>query len=69
MVMTAAQGPRLTVLAVARCLKVVFACLLLALLLAACGGTGQAVNPTPTPLPPQPAVEKPTYTVQRGGYC
>lgn len=66
MVMTAAQRSRPTALAVARRLKLVSACLLPALMLAACGGTGQAVNPTPTPLPPQPAVERPTYTVQRG---
>lgn len=41
--------------------------LVLVMLLAACGvTTGQKAAATPTPLPPQPAVEKPTYTVQRG---
>lgn len=36
-------------------------------LLASCGSVvGQQELPTPTPLPPQPAVEKPTYTVARG---
>jgi len=40
---------------------------LLALLLPSCSGPGaQAVVPTPTPLPAQPAVEKPTYKVARG---
>lgn len=37
------------------------------LALSSCGGSlGQAQIPTPTPLPPQPAVEKQTYTVARG---
>lgn len=37
------------------------------LLLAACGSTTAAVEPpTPTPLPPDPAIERPTYTVTRG---
>jgi HlyD family secretion protein len=39
-------------------------------LLAACGGTpaatAQQEPPTPTPLPPDPALERPTYKVQRG---
>ncbi len=40
---------------------------LLALLLLGCSSPGgQAALPTPTPLPPQPAVEKPTYTVALG---
>jgi multidrug efflux pump subunit AcrA (membrane-fusion protein) len=42
--------------------------LLLASLLAACGApaTAQQEPPTPTPLPPDPALERPTYIVQRG---
>jgi multidrug efflux pump subunit AcrA (membrane-fusion protein) len=42
--------------------------LLASLLLAACGAPAQAVQepPTPTPLPPDPALERPTYTVERG---
>src|SRR5262245_24600364 len=42
--------------------------LLLVPLLAACGAaaTAQPMEPTPTPLPPEPALERPTYTVQRG---
>ena len=42
--------------------------LLLAPLLAACGApaTAQQEPPTPTPLPPDPALERPTYKVQRG---
>lgn len=37
-------------------------------LLAACGApaTSQQNLPTPTPLPPAPALERPTYTVKRG---
>lgn len=36
-------------------------------LLVSCGGTtAQQVAPTPTPLPAQPQVEKPSYAVQRG---
>jgi len=37
-------------------------------ILAACGtaATTQQRQPTPTPLPPVPALERPTYTVQRG---
>jgi multidrug efflux pump subunit AcrA (membrane-fusion protein) len=44
-------------------------------LLAACGGipsaggtpaNAQQEEPTPTPLPPDPALERPTYTVERG---
>lgn len=39
----------------------------LALVLTACGGAvSQQEPPTPTPLPPDPALEKPTYTVRRG---
>lgn len=36
--------------------------------LVACGtpATAQQAEPTPTPLPPDPALERPTYTVQRG---
>ncbi len=42
-------------------------CLLLPIL-AACGGNraGQPAAATPTPLPPAPALERPTYTVERG---
>lgn len=42
--------------------------LLFALLLGACGATpeAQVEPPTPTPLPPDPALERPTYTVERG---
>src|SRR5262245_47318867 len=42
--------------------------LLLVPLLAACGtpATAQQEPPTPTPLPSEPALERPTYTVQRG---
>jgi HlyD family secretion protein len=41
--------------------------LILALLLTACSATQAAQEPpTPTPLPPDPALERPTYTVQRG---
>jgi multidrug efflux pump subunit AcrA (membrane-fusion protein) len=42
--------------------------LLLAPLLAACGAAAAAQQepPTPTPLPPEPALERPTYIVQRG---
>src|SRR5690606_12750786 len=38
------------------------------LLIAACGAPSQAAQepPTPTPLPPDPALERPTYTVERG---
>jgi HlyD family secretion protein len=41
--------------------------LLLFPLLAACGTApaSQAEEPTPTPLPPDPALERPTYTVKR----
>jgi multidrug efflux pump subunit AcrA (membrane-fusion protein) len=43
---------------------------LLVLLLAACRADAellpQRADPTPTPLPPEPAVEQPTYVVQRG---
>ena len=51
--------------------KLRLAALVLALLLpllAACGApsTGQQEEPTPTPLPPDPAIERPTYKVQRG---
>ena len=51
-------------------MKRILAALLLALLplLAACGGapaTGQQEAPTPTPLPPDPAFERPTFTVKR----
>jgi multidrug efflux pump subunit AcrA (membrane-fusion protein) len=39
-------------------------------MLAACGtapaATAQQEPPTPTPLPPDPALERPTYTVERG---
>lgn len=44
------------------------AALLLPLLLAACGApqAAQREEPTPTPLPPDPALERPTYTVERG---
>jgi HlyD family secretion protein len=37
-------------------------------LLSACGtsSTAQQEPPTPTPLPPDPALERPTYTVERG---
>lgn len=46
-------------------------CLLLVLLtlLSSCGSgndTAQVIAPTPTPLPPDPALERPTYTVQQG---
>jgi HlyD family secretion protein len=42
--------------------------LLLTPLLAACGiaTATQQAQPTPTPLPRAPALERPTYTVQRG---
>lgn len=42
--------------------------LLAALLLGACGRATQAAQepPTPTPLPPDPALERPTYTVEQG---
>ena len=42
--------------------------LLVVPLLAACGtpATAQQQPPTPTPLPSEPALERPTYTVQRG---
>jgi multidrug efflux pump subunit AcrA (membrane-fusion protein) len=41
--------------------------LLLALLLTACGATSaEQIPPTPTPLPPDPALEKQTYTITRG---
>ena len=44
-------------------------CILIVLfpLLAACGASSavQAEPPTPTPLPPDPALERPTYTVKR----
>ncbi len=41
--------------------------LILAVLLTACSATQAAQEPpTPTPLPPDPALERPTYTVQRG---
>src|SRR5262245_30468835 len=42
--------------------------LLLVSLLAACGtaATAQQTEPTPTPLPAEPALERPTYTVRRG---
>ena len=44
-------------------------CILIVLfpLLAACGApsAAQVEQPTPTPLPPDPALERPTYTVQR----
>ncbi len=42
--------------------------MLLLPLLAACGAsvTAQQEPPTPTPLPPDPALERPTYTVKRG---
>jgi multidrug efflux pump subunit AcrA (membrane-fusion protein) len=42
--------------------------LLLALLLAACTSAAPVDQepPTPTPLPPDPALERPTYTVERG---
>ena len=45
-----------------------FVLALLLPLLAACGSpsTGQQEEPTPTPLPPDPAIERPTYKVQRG---
>ncbi len=44
------------------------AALLILPLLVGCGGaaTAQQEPPTPTPLPPDPAVERPTYTVERG---
>ncbi|MBK9715163.1 MAG: HlyD family efflux transporter periplasmic adaptor subunit [Kouleothrix sp.] len=44
------------------------AALLLLPLLAACGApqAAQREEPTPTPLPPDPALERPTYTVERG---
>jgi multidrug efflux pump subunit AcrA (membrane-fusion protein) len=34
--------------------------------LVACGAPPEAELPTPTPLPPDPAIERPTYTVTRG---
>ncbi len=41
--------------------------LILMLLLSSCGmASGRQESTTPTPLPPQPAVERPTYTVERG---
>ncbi len=51
---------------IGQAIKIVCAALLIALL-TSCGSsaTGEAAA-TPTPLPPQPAVEKPTYTVARG---
>lgn len=41
---------------------------LLSALIAACGAPTQAAQepPTPTPLPPDPALERPTYVVERG---
>jgi HlyD family secretion protein len=41
---------------------------LLLILATACsvGPPGDASGPTPTPVPPEPGVEQPTYTVQRG---
>lgn len=41
---------------------------LLALFLAACGapGAAQTTPPTPTPLPPAPELERPTFVVERG---
>src|SRR5215216_575964 len=41
---------------------------LLIILLAACGTapTAEQEPPTPTPLPPDPALERPTYTVELG---
>jgi hypothetical protein len=40
---------------------------LLAAALAGCGAAPeQAEPPTPTPLPPDPVLERPTYTVTRG---
>ena len=48
------------------CIRALCIALLIALL-TGCGSlTARQEEPTPTPLPPQPAVEKPTYTVQRG---
>jgi multidrug efflux pump subunit AcrA (membrane-fusion protein) len=54
-----------------RNISVAFVLLALLLpLLAACGAapavTAQQEPPTPTPLPPDPALERPTYTVERG---
>ncbi len=53
-----------------RKLSIAFSLLILLLsLLAACGApttTAQQEPPTPTPLPPDPALERPTYTVERG---
>ncbi|MFP4438033.1 MAG: biotin/lipoyl-binding protein [Chloroflexaceae bacterium] len=51
--------------------KLLFVCslVLLMLLFSACGSTAatsQQELPTPTPLPPAPALERPTYTVERG---
>lgn len=45
-----------------------FALLLMMLLLAACGSAASAGTtvPTPTPLPPDPALERPVYRVERG---
>jgi RND family efflux transporter MFP subunit len=45
-----------------------FVALLLTGLLVACGAPASAQNEeaTPTPLPPAPEIERPTYTVQRG---
>lgn len=53
-----------------RKVSIAFSLLILLLsLLAACGApttTAQQEPPTPTPLPPDPALERPTYTVERG---
>lgn len=47
--------------------QIFFLSLVLALLLTACGATSaEQIPPTPTPLPPDPALEKQTYTVTRG---
>ena len=42
--------------------------LLLFSILAACGApsVAQVESPTPTPLPPDPALDRPTYTVESG---
>lgn len=45
----------------------IYAALLTVVLLAGCGSfAAQPEAPTPTPIPPQPALEKPTYTVKKG---
>lgn len=65
------QWPRQMMLSRGRLLKksvqIFSLSLLLALLLTACGATSaEQIPPTPTPLPPDPALEKQTYTITRG---